>query len=58
MTTTGVESVPVVAADGRVLGVVSRSDVAPACAVDDRGLGRVVAGTVPGVATVHVSPSG
>ena len=90
MTTTGVKSVPVVAADGRVLGVVSRSDVvallaradhdlerdvdaalasvglrdwlvevndgtvelvAPARAVDDRGLARVVAGTVPGVAT-------
>ena len=97
MTTTGVKSVPVVAADGRVLGVVSRSDVvtllaradhdlerdvdaalasvglrdwlvevndgtvelvAPARAVDDRGLARVVAGTVPGVATVHVSSSG
>ena len=86
-----------VAANGRVLGVVSRSDVvtllaradhdlqrdvdsaltsvglrdwlvevddgtvelvAPARAVDDRGLARVVAGTVPGVAAVHVSPSG
>ena len=59
MTTTGVKSVPVVAADGRVLGVVSRSDVvAPARAVDDRGLARVVAGTVPGVAAVHVSSSG
>jgi CBS domain-containing protein len=97
MTSTGVKSVPVVARNGRVLGVVSRSDVvallaradqdlerdvdsalasvglhdwlvevndgtvelvAPARAVDDRGLARVVAGTVPGVAAVHVSSSG
>jgi hypothetical protein len=97
MTSTGVKSVPVVAANGRVLGVVSRSDVvhmlaradhdlerdvdaalasvglrdwmvevndgtvelvAPARAVDDRGLARVVAGTVPGVVHVHISSSG
>jgi CBS domain-containing protein len=97
MTSTGVKSVPVVAANGRVLGVVSRSDVvhmlaradhdlerdvdaalasvglrdwlvevndgtaelvAPARAVDDRGLARVVAGTVPGIVQVHISSSG
>lgn len=97
MTSTGVKSVPVVSANGRVLGVVSRSDVvhmlaradhdlerdvdaalasvglrdwlvevndgtvelvAPARAGDDRGLARVVAGTVPGVVHVHVSSSG
>jgi CBS domain-containing protein len=97
MTSTGVKSLPVLAANGRVLGVVSRSDVvhmlaradhdlerdvdaalasvglrdwlvevndgivelvAPARAVDDRGLARVVAGTVPGVVHVHVSTSG
>ena len=96
MTSTGVKSVPVVASNGRVLGVVSRSDVvhllaradhdlerdvdaalisvglrdwlvevndgrvelvAPARGVDDRGLARVVAGTVPGVVHVHVSSS-
>jgi CBS domain-containing protein len=94
MTSTGVKSVPVVTVSGRVLGVVSRSDVvhmlaradhdlerdvdaalvsvglrdwlvevtdgnvelvAPVRAVDDRGLARVVAGTVPGVVHVHVS---
>jgi predicted transcriptional regulator len=97
MTSTGVKSIPVVAANGRVLGVVSRSDVvhmlaradhdlerdvdaalasvglrdwmvevndgtvelvAPARAVDDRGLARVVAGTVPGVVQVHISSAG
>ncbi len=97
MRSTGVKSVPVVATDGKVLGVVSRSDVvtmlaradsdlerdvdsalalvglrdwlidvddgtarlmAPVGGVDDRGLARVVAGAVPGVASVHVSPSG
>jgi Mg/Co/Ni transporter MgtE len=97
MTSTGVKSVPVVAANGRVLGVVSRSDVvtllaradhdlerdvgsalasvglrdwlvevedgivelvAPVRAVDDRGLARAAAATVPGVAAVHVLPSG
>jgi CBS domain-containing protein len=97
MTSTGVKSIPVVAMSGRVLGVVSRSDivhllaradhdlerdvdaalisvglrdwlvevndgkvelVAPTRAVDDRGLARVVAGTVPGVVQVHVSSSG
>ena len=93
MTSTGVKSVPVVTANGRVLGVVSRSDVVhmlaradhdlerdvdsgpdlrrPARldgrgkrrhrrargsrpAVDDRGLARVVAGTVPGVTSVRI----
>jgi Mg/Co/Ni transporter MgtE len=97
MTSTGVKCVPVVSANGRVLGVVSRSDVvhmlaradhdlerdvdaalasvglrdwlvevndgtvelvAPTRAVDDRGLARVVAGTVPGVVHVHISSSG
>ena len=97
MTSTGVKSVPVVAASGKVLGVVSRSDVVhllaradhdlerdvdaalasvglrdwmvevndgtvelvpPARAVDDRGLARVVAGTVPGVVQVHISSAG
>lgn len=97
MTSTGVKSVPVVASNGRVLGVVSRSDVvhllaradhdlerdvdaalasvglrdwmvevndgtvelvAPARAVDDRGLARVIASTVPGVVQVHISSSG
>ena len=97
MTSTGVKSVPVVTANGRVLGVVSRSDVvhmlaradhdlerdvdaalasvglrdwlvevndgvvelvAPARAVDDRGLARVVAGTVPGVVQVNMSSAG
>jgi len=92
MTSTGIKSVPAVDANGRVRGVVSRSDVvrmlaradhdlerdvdaalasvglrdwlvevndgtvdllAPARAVDDRGLARVVAGTVPAS-----SPSG
>jgi len=97
MTSTGVKSVPVVTSNGRVLGVVSRSDVvhllaradhdlerdvdaalasvglrdwmvevndgtvelvAPARAVDDRGLARVIASTVPGVVQVHISSSG
>lgn len=97
MTSTGVKSVPVVTSNGRVLGVVSRSDVvhllaradhdlerdvdaalasvglrdwmvevndgtvelvAPASAVDDRGLARVIASTVPGVVQVHISSSG
>lgn len=97
MTSTGVKSLPVVAANGRVLGVVSRSDVvhllaradhdlerdvdaalasvglrdwlvevndgtvelvAPERGVDDRGLARVVAGTVPGVVHVHIASSG
>ena len=94
MTSTGVT---VVAANGKVLGVVSRSDVvhmlaradhdlerdvdaalvsvglrdwlvevndgtvelvAPPRGVDDRGLARVVAGTVPGVVQVHVTSAG
>ena len=97
MTSTGVKSVPVVATNGKVLGVVSRSDVvhmlaradhdlerdvdaalvsvglrdwlvevndgtvelvAPPRGVDDRGLARVVAGTVPGVVQVHVTSAG
>jgi CBS domain-containing protein len=97
MTSTGVKCIPVVSKDGRVLGVVSRSDVvhllacadhdlerdvdaalvsvglrdwlveandgnvelvAPARAFDDRGLARVVAGTVPGVVHVHISSAG
>jgi CBS domain-containing protein len=97
MTTTGVKSVPVVTANGRVLGVVSRSDVvrmlaradhdlerdvdaalasvglrdwlvevddgvarlvAPPRSVDDRGLARAVAGTVPGVVRVRISSAG
>jgi CBS domain-containing protein len=97
MTSSSVKSLPVVNANGRVLGVVSRSDVvhmlaradhdlerdvdaalasvglrdwmvevsdgnvelvAPERAVDDRGLARVVAGTVPGVVQVHISSSG
>lgn len=97
MTLTGVKSVPVVDADGKVRGMVSRSDVvrmlaradhdlerdvdaalaavglrdwlvevndgtvelvAPDRGVDDRGLARVVAGTVPGVLDVHISSSG
>ncbi|MBF4767163.1 CBS domain-containing protein [Nocardioides agariphilus] len=97
MTSTGVKSLPVVTANGRVLGVVSRSDVvhmlaradhdlerdvdaalasvglrdwlvevddgvvelvAPARAVDDRGLARAAAGTVPGVVRVHISSAG
>jgi hypothetical protein len=96
MTSTGVKSVPVVVANGRVLGVVSSSDVvrmlaradhdlerdvdaalaavglrdwlvevndgtvellAPGRALDDRGLARVVAGTVPGVVDVRISSS-
>jgi osmotically-inducible protein OsmY len=32
--------------------------VAPARAVDDRGLARVIAGSVPGVVQVHISSSG
>jgi hypothetical protein len=32
--------------------------VAPARAVDDRGLARVIAGTVPGVVHVHITSSG
>jgi CBS domain-containing protein len=97
MTSTGVKCVPVVTGSGKVLGVVSRSDVvhmlaradhdlerdvdaalgsvglrdwlvevrdgnvelvAPLRAVDDRGLARVVAGTVPGVVHVHISSAG
>jgi CBS domain-containing protein len=97
MTSTGVKSVPAVDSNGRLRGVVSRSDVvrmlaradhelerdvdaalasvglrdwlvevndgtvdlvAPARAVDDRGLARVVAGTVPGVVGVRIASSG
>ncbi len=97
MTSTSVKSLPVIDRYGRVLGMVSRSDVvrmlaradhdlerdvdaalasvglrewlvevtdgtvkliAPRRAVDDRGLARVVAGTVPGVVEVHISSSG
>ena len=94
MTSTTVKSLPVIDRNGRVLGVVSRSDVvrmlaradhdlerdvdaalaavglrdwvvevsdgtvelvAPARGVDDRGLARIVAGTVPGVVDVRIS---
>jgi CBS domain-containing protein len=96
MTSTTVKSLPVVDRHGRVLGMVSRSDVvrmlaradhdlerdvdaaltsvglrdwqvevndgtvtlvAPRRRVDDRGLARVAAGTVPGVVEVHIASS-
>ncbi len=94
MTSTGAKSLPVVDHHGRVLGMVSRSDVVsvlaradhelerdvdaallaaglrdwlvevtdgiahlvpPPRGGDDRGLARIVAGTVPGVVEVHIS---
>ena len=96
MTSTAVKSLPVIDRNGRVLGVVSRSDVvrmlaradhdlerdvegalaaaglrdwlvevtdgavqlvAPSRGRDDRGLARVVAGTVAGVMDVHITQS-